>query len=344
MRSSAGRSGDPMTQIAAGLAAIGLILYGLLLYITRMPGASFQGASLPLSADEKALADELKSYVEVIAGEIGSRSVESTEGLRRAEQYLVKTLQGTGLPLRRHEFELSSGSLKVSNFDVELRGTTRPEEVVVVGAHYDSVAPGCPGANDNGTGVAAVLALAARFKNAPRERTLRFVFFVNEEPPYFQTGDMGSARYVEDIRERKEKVVAMLSLETMGYFSDASGSQKYPFPFSYFYPSTGNFIAFVGNIRSISLVRRAVAAFRGAAKIPSEGVGAPGFIPGVGWSDHAAFWGEGIPALMVTDTAPFRYPHYHTLSDTPDKIDYPRLALVVSGLAAVIDELAGGKR
>lgn len=151
---------------------------------------------------------------------------------------------------------------------------------------------------------------------------------------------MGSVRYARRCRERGERVVAMLSLETMGCFSDEERSQHYPFPFRYFYPSRGNFIAFVGNLASQALVRRSVRTFRRHASIPSEGAAVPGWITGVGWSDHWSFWEQGYPGVMVTDTAPFRYPEYHTPFDTPDRVSYAPLARVVAGLEPVIFDLA----
>jgi Zn-dependent M28 family amino/carboxypeptidase len=170
-------------------------------------------------------------------------------------------------------------------------------------------------------------------------RTVRFVAFVNEEAPYFETELMGSLQYARRCKERREKVCAMLSLETIGYFSDDAGSQKYPLPFNVFYPSTGNFIGFIGNIESGDLVKQLVTAFRQGAKFPSEGGALPSQIDGVGWSDHWSFWQMGYPAVMVTDTAPFRYPHYHAAADTPDKLLYDRLALVVGGLETVVRDL-----
>ena len=150
---------------------------------------------------------------------------------------------------------------------------------------------------------------------------------------------MGSRVYARRSHERGERIVAMLSLETIGYYSEAKGSQKYPFPFGLLYPSRGNFIAFVGNTRSADLVRACIHRFRQEAQFPSEGAALPGAIEGVGWSDHWAFWQEDYPALMVTDTAPFRYPHYHSIEDTPDKLDYERLARVTEGLEKVIRSL-----
>jgi Zn-dependent M28 family amino/carboxypeptidase len=223
--------------------------------------------------------------------------------------------------------------------EVELIGDSLPREIVVVGAHYDSVLD-CPAANDNGTGVAALLSLARRFSGRTADRTLRFVAFVNEEPPYFQTEEMGSWVYAKQCRKQNEAVTAMLSLETIGYYSDQPDTQQYPAPFGLLYPSTGNFVAFVGNIGSGDLVRQAVGSFRQHEPFPSEGGALPEFTPGIGFSDHWSFWQEGYPALMVTDTAPFRYPYYHTPEDTADKVDFERTARVVRGLEKVIVDLA----
>ncbi|MHC4392872.1 MAG: M28 family peptidase, partial [Planctomycetota bacterium] len=249
---------------------------------------------------------------------------------------------GMGYVSKRVSFQ-ASGTL-VHNVEVELPGKGTSDKVVVVGAHYDSTPEhGCPAADDNATGVAATLALARVFAGKPRRHTIRFVFFVNEEPPFFQTELMGSWVYARHCKARGDDVIAMLSLECMGYFSDAKGSQAYPKPLNLFYPSEGNFIAFVGNVGSRPLVRRAVKSFREHARFPSEGAALPSSLPGVGWSDHWAFWQEGYPAIMVTDTAPFRNPHYHEATDTIETLDFDRFARVTEGLESVIDELAGGE-
>lgn len=174
----------------------------------------------------------------------------------------------------------------------------------------------------------------------PQSRSVRFVLFVNEEPPFFQTEQMGSLVYARRCRQRNERVTAMLSLETIGYYSDKKGSQQYPAPFNMFYPDTGNFIGFIGNIESKSLIKQATAGFRRHAKFPSQGGAIPDAVAGVGWSDHWAFWQAGYPALMVTDTAPFRYPYYHDPRDKPGRLDYERMARVVEGLENVVADLA----
>jgi Zn-dependent M28 family amino/carboxypeptidase len=230
--------------------------------------------------------------------------------------------------------------MEVRNYEVSVAGTQVPEEIVLVGAHYDAYLD-CPGANDNASGVAALLEIAREWRDRRPGRSLRFVAFTNEEPPHFTTPTMGSRVYAERARAKGDRIVAMLALETIGCYSDRPGSQHYPPPFGWFYPDTGNFIGFVGNLGSRSLVRRCVGAFRRHAAFPSEGVAAPGWLTGIGWSDHRSFWETGYPGLMVTDTALFRYPHYHRPGDTPDRLDYESMALVVSGLAKVVEELAG---
>jgi Zn-dependent M28 family amino/carboxypeptidase len=228
---------------------------------------------------------------------------------------------------------------RAENLEVMTGDVNNPLGTVVVGAHYDSVGK-APGANDNASGVAAVLELARLFHGASTHRTIRFVLFVNEEPPYFQIDTMGSAVYAKQLRRDGIVVSAMISLETIGYYSDKSGSQKYPPILSLFYPNRGDFIGFVGNSESRELVRKAVNDFRESTQFPSEGIAAPADWPGIGWSDQWSFWQEGYPAIMVTDTAPFRYPYYHTPQDTQDKVDFERMARVVCGVRRVVEKLA----
>jgi Zn-dependent M28 family amino/carboxypeptidase len=273
----------------------------------------------------------------MLAGTIGERNLWSYGALERAAQYISTQLTTSGYTARRQTFDLAK--LPLSNVEAVLEGTARAAEIVIIGAHYDTVA-GCPGANDNASGVAAVLELAQRFSGQSQPRTIRFVAFVNEEPPFFQTAHMGSAVYANAARSRGDRVAGMLSLETMGYYSEEKGSQRYPAAIAGLYPDVGNFIGFVSNLASVRLLLRARRAFRRRTSFPLQSAAVPAAIPGVGWSDHWAFWQAGYPAMMVTDTAPFRYPWYHTAEDTPDKLDYDRLAHVVDGLEAVVESIA----
>ena len=300
-----------------------------------MPGKNISSAAA-LSADEMKLQDELRADVEMLGGQIGERNLNRYPQLQAAAEFIESSFVRAGLQAKRDSYTLNS--VLCHNIDAEVRGSS--PEIVLIGAHYDSVV-GAPGANDNGSGVAATLALARRFAARSTSKTLRFVAFVNEEPPFFQTPQMGSFVYASRCKQRGDKIAAMISLETIGYFSDAPHSQKYPAPgLGIFYPTTGNFIGFVSNMRSRSLLQRALSTFRAQEKLPSEGASLPAFIPGVSWSDQWSFWKHGYPAMMVTDTAPFRYRPYHEPTDTPDKLDYARFALVVSGMEKVIVDLA----
>lgn len=301
-----------------------------------MPGTSYQGTLPPLALEEAVLRERLHGHVIRLAGAIGERSMANERSLGEAADYISASFRESGLALRREPYVVDGK--EVVNIEGEVKGSSAPGEIVVIGAHYDSVA-GTVGANDNASGVAAVLELARQFGKTRPERTLRFVAFVNEEPPWFLSETMGSMIYARRARERGERIVAMLSLETIGYYSDQPKSQQYPAPLSAFYPDTGNFIAFVGDWHSRSLLRQAIGVFRKSTRFPSEGVAAPSAIPGIGWSDHWSFWQAGYPAIMITDTALFRYPHYHEASDTPDKLDYDRMGRVVHGIGKVVAEL-----
>ena len=244
----------------------------LLWFMVATPGESHRGPLPPASEDDKRLAEALRRHVEAIAARAGNQFRPAE--LEAAARYLEKTLAGLGFQVQTQSFRTSLG--EVRNIEVEVPGGA---EIVIVGAHYDSV-QGAPGGNDNGSGAAAALELARALREAKPARTLRFVFFVNEEPPFFEGLDMGSRRYALRAKEKKEPIAAMFSLETLGWYSDSPGSQRYPFPLGLFYPSTGDFVAFA-----------------------------------------------------------YRYPYYHTPADTPDKVNYERLARVVVGMERMLREL-----
>ena len=287
---------------------------------------------------ENGQVDRLRRDVDRLAAEIGARNIYHYEALQKAAIHIETILRETGYSPSLHHYD-TQGKTFV-NISAELAGQEHKDEIVVIGAHYDTHKDS-PGANDNGSGMAAVLALARRFAKSTPRVTLRFVAFTNEEPFHFQTKLMGSWVYADRCRARGDRITGMISLETIGYFSNAMNSQVYPLPgLGAIYPTTGNFIAFVGNVSSRALVRRALGSFRQHAMLPSEGAALPSRVPGVGWSDHWAFWEQGYSAMMITDTAPFRYPHYHTPDDTPDKVDYDRTARVVTGLARVVEDLS----
>ena len=306
-------------------------------WFTAMPLHSYSGRLQPLTSDGQTIRDDLKRHVTELAEKIGERNLDSYDALKAAATYLETALTKDGYEVHSQEYSVDNNPIR--NIEVQIPGSKNPAKTLVVGAHYDTFG-GTAGADDNASGVAAVLELAQLLKNSKPEQTIRLVFFVNEEPPYFQTDKMGSLVYARKLHDDKVDVTGMISVETIGYYSDQEGSQRYPAGFGVLYPYEGNFIGFVGNVGSRSLVRRAVKAFRQSVDFPSEGVAAPSGLTGIGWSDHWAFWQQGYKAIMLTDTAPFRYEYYHRSQDTPEKLDYDRMARVVDGLEKTVLKLA----
>jgi Zn-dependent M28 family amino/carboxypeptidase len=290
-----------------------------------------------MESQELATALKLRAHVDRLAGEIGERNVFRPEALQAAAEYIERQWRRQGYAVERLGYELSGA--RCFNLEITRRGAARNDQILLIGAHYDTV-PGSPGANDNGSGVAALIELSRLFAGLELPMTVRFVAFVNEEPPFFATELQGSMVYAQMARRRGDDIRLMVCLETMGCYSDKLGSQGYPPLFKFFYPDRANFIGFVSNLRSWSPMRRLAAAFRRASDFPLQTTAMFPFIPGVSWSDHRSFWVQGFRAVMVTDTAFYRYPHYHAASDTPNRLDYSSLSRVTLGLHSALAELA----
>ena len=241
--------------------------------MTQMPLRSYKGSLQPLSDEESQLATNLAVHVKYLSETIGDRSLPRAESLQKVNDYLRDTLKQAGYVSTERTYAVEGHA--ISNIEVSLAGSDNASGSVIVGAHYDSVA-GTVGADDNATGVAGVLELARMLQGSKLRRSVRFVLFVNEEPPYFRTDAMGSLVYARQLRRDNIPVSAMISLEMLGFYSDAPDSQKYPPGLGFFYPSHGDFIAFVGNQESRDLVRRSIRRFRESTNFPSEGVAAPG--------------------------------------------------------------------
>jgi hypothetical protein len=324
-------------RMVAIVAILPLLFLFVWVFTVKMPGPAFNGTLPPLTPDQQRLRAGLETHVRTLAEEIGVRSDQTYRNVERAARYIERTLTALGYRVVPQEY--SARGLVWRNLVATLTGAGRPQQVVVIGAHYDT-AEEAPGADDNASGVAGVLELARIFAGTPQARTVRFVFFPNEEPPSFPTAAMGSRHYATAARKSNEQIVAMFSIESIGYYDTEKGSQRYPFPLNLAYPDVGDFIGFVSNLKSRPLLHRAIGAFRAHATFPTQGAAAPSWVPGVWWSDHWSFWREGYAAIMITDTAPYRYPFYHTPQDTPDKLDYDRMARVVDGLRHVVRAVA----
>lgn len=310
----------------AGAAAV----YGL-----WVPGRSYTGAPPALTQQEIELAGRLKAHITAIASE--PHNTQHPAALERSADAVEAAFRDTGL--EPHAQRYKSDGVDVRNIWVTIEPEGKAEDAIVVGGHYDSAGK-APGANDNASGTAATIELARLLKShKPKSTRIYLVAFVNEEAPYWGTPDHGAARFADMLIQKGERVRGMLSLETLGWFDDRPGSQRYPTPFNWIYPDVGNFVVLVGMPGSRGWLHDVIAPFRHTATVPSIGGIAPSSVPGIAWSDHKAFADRGIPALMLTDTAPFRYPHYHRATDTPDKVDVKTLARITAALERTLREL-----
>ncbi|MEO0417160.1 MAG: M28 family peptidase, partial [Verrucomicrobiota bacterium] len=278
----------------------------------------------------------LERYVRILTDDIGERHLERPEALSRAAIWIESTLKGGNMGYQVEKDSYYVGKEEVVNLVAELPGKRRRKEVVVIGVHYDTV-PDCPGANSNATGVSVLLSLARAYAGQPQERTIRFVFFANGEAPFLGTKEMGSYVYAQRCRERKDNIVAMLSVESLGCFKDGPNTQSYP-PVMQDkgFPSTGDFLAFIGSTESRYLADSARAVFMQSSDMPAISGGFPETAEAIESSDHQSFWGAGYPAIMVTDTAQYRYEHHNSPADTPDKIDLSKLFRATEGLESVV--------
>lgn len=303
-----------------------------------MPGSPYSGPWPELTPLQQELAERLRSHVYRLAHQIGPRNAQFYPALTQSADYIQSCLEGFGYQVRRHAYQV--GGQIFENLE-----TLQDGPFTVVGAHYDSVLD-CPGANDNASGVAGVLELARMLQGCQH---LRFVLFPNEEPPFYKTPDMGSQQYLQFLMQSSQPISSMICLETVGYYSQAPGSQRSVYPDML--PEVGNFVALVGDVQSAQLVKGLVAEwYRGEIPFPCLGLvpqpeAEPALLAaGMDMSDHACFWDQGIPALMVTDTVFYRYDHYHLLSDTWDQLTYAPFAQMLDGLAQVLARPDGWQR
>ena len=322
------------------LAAFALTVAGiaaLLFYCIHMPGQSHAGALPPLTTQQQGLGDRLREHVQVLAGEIGERHKYQRKKLDQAADYITRQFEAIDLVPAPQLFDDN-----FRNIVVDLYGRDRRDEIIVIGAHYDTVSM-TPGADDNASGVAGLLELARLLRDRPLRRSVRLIAFANEEWPFFGHDDMGSRVSARFSHDRNENVVGMFSLEMIGYYTSEPRSQWYPRSIRRFYPQQGNFIAFVSNMNSRGLLAQSIASFRRQARFPSEGMSAPEWlVPDVRRSDQSSYWAFGFPGIMVTDTANFRNYGYHNVGDVVRSLDYDAMARVVGGIADMVTELAGG--
>jgi Zn-dependent M28 family amino/carboxypeptidase len=315
---------------------IGCVLCGLTGYwMSGMPGDSVK-VTVPLTSDQQTVAEDLSLHVDALASDAGARGVYKPTALEDAGAYLTKQLERAGYNVRILPF--TAGGQKMTNLDATLAGTQRGTDIIVIGAHYDSLT-GSPGANDNASGCAVLLEVAKALAETSCERTVRFALFANGAGDVAGDERSGSSVYARDLRKNGDKVVAMLSLDSLGTYRDTPGSQKLSFPLSLAYPKTGNFVLFAGDMGSRDLVRTCVGEFRKTGRLPSEGLAAPESVSGITASDDIGFRAQGFPAIVVTDTGKLRNDRIGTAADTPEKLDYQRMARLTSGLVHLVKSL-----
>jgi Zn-dependent M28 family amino/carboxypeptidase len=290
-----------------------------------------------VSRPDSETTERIRRHVECLAGGIGERNVFRPAALSAAREYIAAEWRQQGYQVCQQWYEVAGQSC--ANLEAARPGSTWPKQILVVGAHYDTVR-GSPGADDNASGVAALLEISRLFAVVVPRVAVRFVAFVNEEAPFFLSGQQGSMIYARRARAQNDDIRLMLSLEMLGYYSAAPGSQRYPPLFRLLYPDRGYFIGLVSDFRSRSMMLRIARLLRAHSAFPLEHVATFRSVPGVSWSDHRSFWACGYRALMVTDTAFYRNPHYHRADDTPDTLAYPQLAEVTEGLFLSLADLA----
>jgi Zn-dependent M28 family amino/carboxypeptidase len=281
----------------------------------------------------------LRTVVNRLADEIGARTFRDLDRLTKTADYISEQFTSFGYQVTKQPF-LFNGNI-YHNIIAELVGCSSPETILIVGAHYDSVYT-TPGADDNASGVAGLLCLAQALAGCQVEKTVRFVAFALEEWPVYRSRNMASYHYAQSLHDKNERVAGMICLEMIGFYCDREGCQHYPFPFMKLaFPKTGNYIAMVGNRRSKLFTEQIAESFRKATELPLITLNAPAIVIGIDFSDHWSFNKFGYQALMVTDTAFYRNPHYHKPSDLPETLDYERMSEVVRGLTESIKEWGG---
>ncbi len=298
-------------------------------------------ASAPVQVDPA----RLQAHVHKLSVDLYSRSADQFDNLEQAAQYVMAQLKATGARVSVQEVVVQEATYK----NIIARFGPEQGPLMVVGAHYDShgdashdtVSPAThtPGADDNASGVAGLIELAHLLGRAPQQRPIELVAYTLEEPPHYRSVHMGSVWHARSLVAAKRDVQLMLSLEMIGYFSDAPDSQHYLMPsMKHLYADRGDFIAVVGKFSDFGDTRRAKALMAGATDLPVYSINAPRALQGVDFSDHRSYWDLGMPAMMITDTAFLRNPNYHTADDTWDKLDYRRMAKVVQGVYAVTQQ------
>lgn len=323
-------SGRYIMKLAASVLALAMLPVGLCQCVSLEQPAS--GMTLDRTADT-AMAARLYGHVDKLVSGFGKRSYLDTQNLERIAAWLAAEFKKAGCQTSEQLVRVEGRTYRNVIGVIPGKSTAK----IIIGAHYDACGE-TPGADDNASAVAGLLELASLFGRETPQHTIELVAYCNEEPPYFGTENMGSFHHARLVRERGERVTAMICLEMIGYYSDEQGSQKYPSPLlRACLPSTGNFVGVVGNGASVSLAKLIQHGMNKVSSMPVARANIPESIGlSLDFSDHRNYWAMGFPAVMITDTAFYRNPNYHEPTDTPDTLDYMRMSDVVKALHRAI--------
>ncbi len=292
--------------------------------------------------ESSSVPDRLEKDVQHLAGKIVNRNLKSPKKYKETLQFIRNRWEKQGYKVKSEDVPTENDGTG-KNLYIEIKGSSPQAKWLIVGAHFDTHFD-TPGADDNASGVAGLLELSRRLQKSKPKNHLRLIAFTNEEPPYFQNKQMGSVVSAKNTKSRNEKVIGMISLESIGYFSDAPGSQQIPKILQGQFPTKANYIALIGNVKSTKFLQESKAALTDKPPIPFRVLPAiESIVPAAGYSDHWSFWKIGVPAYMVTDTAMFRNPNYHESTDTPETLDYKRMAKVVDAVELIINKFTGIK-
>lgn len=312
-----------------------LIIVGLVSFIilksTTFGWGSFFTSTLSIKPRDSTLSGRLKKHVVKLSSEIGDRNAFNYNNLEKAADYVAKQFISYGYDIKFQEYVV--GNKRVKNIIAVKSGIKLPNEIIVVGAHYDSCFN--PGADDNASGIAGLLELARMMINKDVDRTIEFIAFVNEEPPFFKTEEMGSRIYAKEARVENKNIKAVIIFDLIGFYSNKIFSQRYPIIAGLFFPNKGNFIGVFGNFKSRYLATEITKIFKSNYSFPITSI-ALDFIPGIDFSDHWSFWKEGYSAVMISDTAFLRHKNYHKSTDTWKKLNYKDMACVIEGIYEVL--------
>ncbi|MFN0008966.1 MAG: M28 family peptidase [Planctomycetota bacterium] len=322
--------------IVCVLVLLGALALGLF-YCSNMPGQSPPTSTAALTPEESEISENLQTGCEELAHLIGQRNTIRMQGLDRSREFIARRLGRSNLRLKETAFT-SRGEHSV-NLEVQIEGTSAKDQILVVGAHYDT-ASYSPGAGDNASGVVMLLEIARLIAARPHERTIQLVFFDRGSGRFAGTDDTGSYAWATEAKRQNMKIAAMISIDSIGMYLDEPGSQGGPFPLNLCYPDQGNFVFFAGDFGSRQLVQACVQNLRTQGGVPCEGITLPGFLPWLAHSDHYPFAQNDWPSLIVTDTGPMRNTEQGEMTDTFDRLNYPRMAMVTSRLVKLIERLS----